>query len=233
MAKPDPRHPLVKAVDYMASNMLADLGGDHVLGRQLQAEVTRLGKKAEALDAVRARRNPTETPAAHALKVSKLARAFDAEIAQAKGRLTQSWGAGVSEVYRRIEDKANLKPDAFAGEIRTRLSQMSAKDRDAQLKRWIDENRGPELAAITKAPPMLSGLSGQETAMWEAAHIERHAASDVAEAKALDEVYAIITSATKAVGDFARELTDPETIAAIESGAAAADAASDAYSAIQ
>ena len=81
---------MVKAMEAIAGRMLKDIGDDHRTGLQLQAEVNRLRMRAEALDNANARRSPLDTPAAHAIKIAKMARMDRAELGKRIWRTTSA-----------------------------------------------------------------------------------------------------------------------------------------------
>jgi hypothetical protein len=228
MAKPDPRHPMIKAIEHIAGVITRDLP-DHSAARQLQAEVNRLRLAGEALDNLNRNRSPLDTPAAHALKVGKRAKAFNSEVTNAMNRAGQIWGSARVAAERRIEEKIDLKPNAFAQEIRTAFRGLSSQKQLELLSEWIRDNKGPEMAAVIEAPSFLAGINDQMKADFKKAIISRHAAPELDEIEKLDEAWATFHAATKAAGDFAMGLTDPGTLSDIERRAADADAADEAF----
>lgn len=222
-------HPAVSAILAIAERM-PETVGDNPVRRQLLGEVNRLRDGARALDNVNANRNPLDTPAAHALKVAKMARAFGKETTASINRSVQAWAAGKEDLKRRIEEKINLKADpTFAVAIATRFSGLSGKAQTKLLSELVDENRGPELAAIIKAPPSLTGLNVRQIAMYEQAIASRHAAAELDEIEKLDEAYGAFDTVQRAAGSLEKQLTNPDKLAKIESGANAADEATDAF----
>ena len=228
MAKPDTRDHMVRALEAMSAQMTAALP-DHETARQLRAEMNGLRLKAEALDNVNQRRSPLETPAAHAMKVAKRARAFDSEVTAALNRSSQLWAKAREAADRRIAEKVDLRPDAFASEIRSAFRTLSPQKQNDLIKELVDSNRGPELAAIVKAPVVLTGITEAQRAVYEQSIIARHAAPEFEEMGLLDEVYEITVAGTRAAGSFAKSLNDPAKLAAIESAAASADEADAAF----
>ena len=220
---------MVKALEAIAGRMLSGIGENNAVALQLQSEVTRLRSRAEALDNVRARRSPLDTPAAHALKVAKMARTFNSEITATLNRAGQIWSEGAKDVHRRIDEKVNLKADEFASEIRTAYRALGGKAQAELIGRLARENRGPEMAAIVRAPSVLTGISDEQKAIYEKMIVETHAPNEVEEAQALEEAFSAVQSATSAAGRLVKDMTDPARLAAIESEAAAADEAGAAF----
>jgi hypothetical protein len=203
--------------------------GQGATARRIQQEVSRLHRGAEALDKVSANRSPLDTVEAHTKKVATIARKFDAEVTSSINRISDISRDGRKAVERRIDDKVNLKPDAFAGEIRATFRAMSGKDRMELLARLVKENRGPELAAIVKAPPILTGISEAQRARFESAIIGQHAPAELAEQAEIDASLEESFAATRYAGDYATSLVSPAKVAVIEAGEAAADAAVEAF----
>lgn len=193
--------------------------------RRLHAELNRLRQGVEALEGVRTSRNPIETEAAHTKRVATLARRLDKDAVAAMNRAGQIIREGVNALQRRIDERVNLKPDAFAREIRARFCTMSRKDQVKLLGDLVKENRGPELAAIVKAPAILTGLSDSEHARYEQAILGMHAPNEMAELTELNEAFETSMLAAGLAGKYAEALSAPDKIAAIEQGEAAAIAA--------
>lgn len=217
----------VRALGHIAEK-LAKLDRNEA-ARRLQAEINRLRQGVEALDTVFASRNPVETEAAHTKKVATMARKLDQEVTAAINRAGMILKEGSHNLQRRIDERVNLKPDAFAAEIRATFRAMSRKDQLKLMGELVRENRGPELAAIVKAPSILTGLSADEQARFEQAILGMHAPDEMAEMADLNEAFEVSLTATRVAGTFANSLTSPGKVAAIEKGEAASEAALSAF----
>jgi hypothetical protein len=229
MAKAQATGPMVKAIEALGERMLRQLGEDHPAGRQMKGEVNRLRSAAEALHSLSVQRSPLDTPAAHALKVSKRAKAFDAEVTASLNRVLAAFGAGHTDAQRRIEEKINLRPDAFAQEIRAAFRSLDGKARSELIHELVEANRGPELAAIVKAPAILTGITEDQRQTYEKLIVSKHAPAELDEINHLHEALEAATAATRAAGTMVRELLDPARLSEIESAAAAADQATAAF----
>lgn len=227
--KPDPRSAIVRAIEAIGAKMLEDLP-DHDTARRMNAEVNSIRLKAEALDRVARTRSPLDTPAAHALKVAKMARTFNSEVTAMINRAGRLWAEGNNDAQRRIDEKVNLKPDAFASEIRSAFRGMTPRAKGDLINRLVKENRGPELAAIVKAPAVLTGISDEARASYEKMILSVHASDELEELAKLEDVFGAVSAVSKAASSFVSDLTNPATIAAIESQATAANEASEAFS---
>ena len=217
----------VRAIAHLAEKI--GKMGDGATARQLQAEVNRLSRGAAALDSVNANRSPLDTEAAHAVKVAKMARKFDSEVTAVINRAGQVMRDGHQEVQRRIDEKVDLKPDNFAMEIRTRFFGLDASAKSELVNRLVKENRGPELAAIVKAPSVLTGISDEQRGLYEQAIISTHAAAELDDKTRIDDALKAVLAATGTAANFVKDLTDPNKLAKIEQGEAAAIAAGEAF----
>ncbi|WP_324742082.1 hypothetical protein U8326_02240 [Tsuneonella sp. CC-YZS046] len=224
-------HHKVRALGAIAERMARSVGekGDNAAARRFLAEVNRVHAGAAALDNVRANRSPLDTAEGHALKVGKLAKKFDNEVTAVINRSGEIWREGMSDVQRRIDEKIDLKPNAFAEEIRATFRTMNRKSKVELLGQLVKENRGPELAAIVKAPSILSGISDAERADYERAIISMHAPKELAEQTWLDELFDSVGIVATTSSGLVRDFMDPGELARIERAEASAVEAGEAF----
>lgn len=220
--------PMVSAIGAIVDRMTSEIG-DHSVARQLKAEADRLRRGAEALDNVRRNRSPLDTKEAHTLKVAKAARKYEAEVEAVRGRAHEIFGRGIGEISGRIVNKVDLKPSAFAQEIRTAFRELNSKAKTELINELVAGNRGPELAAIVDAPSVLTGISDQQRSMYRQAIISKHAAAEMDEQEKLTDVFEASLDAAKAATGLVRRLADPGELAHIEHVDAAAKEASAAF----
>lgn len=222
------RNPMIMALEAISGRMVGDLGNNRsAVG--MQGEVNRLRLRAEQLDNVAINRNPLDTEEAHAVKVARLARTLDKDITATINRAGDHFREGRQDLRRRIEEKVNYKPDKYEGVILSRFVTLSRKDQMSLISRLVGENRGSELAAILQAPFAATGLTDQERATLENSLFSAHAAGELEELEKLEGVFEAVTAATTATSGYVRDLTDPGKLAKIESQAANAEKATEAF----
>lgn len=223
----------VRALSAIAEHMEKNIKarGDNATALNMLALTNRLALGATALDNVRASRNPLDTPEAHALKVAKLAKKYDSEAAEAINRFGSIVHAHNQDLQSRIDQKINLKPDAFASEIRSAFRTLSRQEKVKLLGELVEGNRGPELAAIVKAPAVLTGISELEQSNFEKAIISRHAPAELEERQWIDELFENCMTVVNQSFAVARDFVDPSELQRIESAEAASNAAGEAFSA--
>lgn len=231
MSKPSNRHHTVSALTATAQRMREQVGNNPFSLRML-AEVNRLSGDAEALDRMNSAQSPFDTPAAHTKKVATHARQFGKTTTAAINRANAAWREGLDDVQRRIAGKVNLTPNEYAREIRDRYIALAPyPERQGEfVTKMIDNNHGPELAALTKAPAILTDMDDARRAALEQAIIAKHAAPEVAEQEKLNELYETVLVAFSTANDLTNVLTDPNKLADIERKEAAALEAVDAFS---
>jgi hypothetical protein len=221
---------LVSAITLLSQRIPGDRP-EHQVSRSMQGEINRLRMSAEALEKVSRSRSPLDTPAAHAIKVAKLARKLDAERVAAFQRLVKTWGEGREKLQHQIENKLNLKPDPeFANEIRTAFRALSNDEKAKFIEELVtDSKRGPEMAAILRAPSILTGISDEQKAAYELSFTTKHAGDLFDEQKYLDGAYENAIAAERATFDLVKAFTDPQQLAQIEREAAVSREAGEAF----
>lgn len=221
-------HHKVRALAHIADK-IAQQSENNPAALRMLSEINRLRLGAEALDNVQASRSPLDTPEAHAKKVAALVKKYNSEGTAAINRLGAICREGEEAIQRRIAEKVDLRPNAFAEEIRSAFRPLPRSEKVEILGQLVKENRGPELAAIIKAPSLLSGISDLERANFERSILNMHAGDEMDELKGLESVFDQALTAVNVAAAFTKELTDPVRIREIERGEAEAKAASDAF----
>lgn len=221
-------HHAVRAIEAIAKRMVRELG-DNPAALRLQSEAKRLQEGTAALDNVNAHPSPLDTPDGHALKVARLAKKLDAQITDSINRAGDILRDGLSDAQRRIDEKVDLRPNAFASEIRAVFRGLSSTAKAAMINDLVVSNRGPELAAIVKAPLVLTGITEDRRETYERMILSKHASAELNEQAKLEEVHHAFMRAEQAASRFVQGLTDPKRVANIESNEARAIAASEGF----
>lgn len=222
------RAPEVAGIEHIVDRLTKSIG-ENAAGQRILGEANRIRNGAIALDNAYMSRSPTETAAAHTKRIGQMARKFDQETTASLNRAIAAHQAGLQDAQRRIDDKVNLKPHPYAEGICARFWNLSHKARMELLDQLIAENRGDELAAITRAPRSLTGLAKEHQQAFELAIISKHAAAELAEQQALNEAMQSFTAVSRAQSSFTKSLTDPAELERIERSEAAASEAGAAF----
>lgn len=218
----------VQAIGAIADRML-ERAGDSQGARKIHAEVQRIRSAAEGLDEFNRNRSPHRTQATHTVEVAKRARSFDREVTALINRAAATCGAARKEIEQRIADKINLKPDDYAREIRDRFWSMGAKAKTDYLNELVEQNRGPELAAIVLAPPGAVGITKERQDKYAHVLKARHAAAELDELSRVDEALEATFTVVNTVTGYVKRLTAPSLLEPIERAEAASAAASQAF----
>jgi hypothetical protein len=214
----------------MADRLGANLPTSGQGGRRaLHAEVTKLHAAATALEKLRANADPTVTPAAHAKRVMSAAAKLKEQVASARDRAHRIMHDGATDIDRRIAAKVNLKPDAFAAEIRATFRGMPPERQLRVLAELATQNRGPELAALIEAPGIVTGLTGDLQNRYRDLIVSTHASEEHAEQAELMEAFLATLDMMPVASAVADALSDPAKLAEIERGEAAAAEAAAAF----
>lgn len=201
----------------------------HAATRKINFEINRLSNGAAALEKLATTRNPMDTPAAHEKRVATAARKYGEEVKAAIGRMGSIVQGGLQDAEQRIAQKVNLVPDGFAAEIRSAFRSMNNGDRVKLLNELVAGNRGPELAAIVKAPSVLTGIDDTLKARYSQLIVSTHAPEESAEqARLTDALEAGIVS-TRLGDQVVEAYLDPANLAAIEQGESTARDADAAF----
>ncbi len=123
------------------------------------------GRKAtqllEGLEAIALKRNPSETPEAHALRVNNAAKKVQAEIEALRAKadtIRTDAGRFISE---QIEQRTQLRDGPRGAEIRSYFRQASPDERKAIMERAIEGQDSETLGALFTAPSYLAGMDAE------------------------------------------------------------------------
>lgn len=199
--------------------------GGHTHQRALYSTIARLATGLDALQTLHATRSPTETEGSHVKRVMTAAQKLDKNITETYNRLSEISREGHAEINSRIGQKVKLIPDQYAAEIRAQYRAMSSTEQVKLLGELVENNRGAEFAAIVKAPGILTGLSEDMGARFEAALLVKHARAEVEEREMLNEALDAAMLAAKTAGEAANLFTDPVALAKITADEAKAASA--------
>lgn len=184
----------------------------------LMAEAARLEKAVKALGDVYARKSPLDTDAAHFKKVAHHARRLEKETADASNRIKNLQIASITRVQDSITERLNLNETPYAGELRQTLRGMDNKDRHSAIKQLMQQGDSASMAAILKAPAMLSGITEELQNRYIVSYEEAQAPDLVLERADLVETVADLHAMVNASGKAAESFLDPARIRDIEEG---------------
>jgi hypothetical protein len=190
-------------------------GEGHAAWRQIFSQVSSLTETAQALHTLRATRNPTETEGAHQKRVSLAAVRLSKETTATMNRIFKITGDGHADIAARIRAKVKLQPDSYASEVRAVYRGLSRTEQIKMLNELVEQNRGPELAALIKAPASLTGMSEKLRQRYESAFLARHAPAEASEDAALEEAFDDAMVSARTAGEIADAYAKPAKLAEI------------------
>lgn len=199
------------------------------VGAQLQAHVSRLARRAQALQRMEETRNPLETQAAHEKRIAKAAAQLEAEAEAMLDSANETLRNSVGEIEKLINSKVNFVPNEYAQEVRSTFRALEYKDRLTMISKMVDGNQGPELAAILQAPEFLAGLNKEQQGNFTEMLFNRHASVERDARDAIMTGFGDTLTAVRTARNAAKLLTDPGRMADIEAGERAAAEAQAAF----
>ncbi len=226
--------PKMRALVALAQRFASKLpeGEGHTARRQILGQVSNLTEAAQALHNLRVTKDPTVTDGAHQKRVILAADRLGKETTAALNRILKIAGDGHADITARIQAKTKLAPDSYASEVRAVYRGLASQtEKTKLLGELVEQGRGPELAALVKAPISLTGMQEEFRQRWETAFVAKHAPEEVSEAAALEEAFSDALVTTRTTGEIANILADPVKLAEITRAEAAAAAAAQAFNA--
>lgn len=218
--------PQLQSIEHISRKITDRLpASGHDAARKINIEVTKVKSGLEALENLHSARNPLDSQAAHERRISTAAQKFANEVKSSSERMYSILRDGLNDIERRVGNKINLTPDAYGAEVRQVFRSMSSSDQIKMLNTLVQQGRGPELAAILKAPETLTGMSKDMQDKYTAAVYSTHAPAEYAEQLALLDVISDASVITPVALNAAKSFTDPMLLASIEKAEKAAKAA--------
>lgn len=222
-------NPLLNALNAIAQRLKERHSAAQGTREYIAGSVARLATMSEAMHKAYLTRNPTETEATHTKRTAQQAERLGKDVTASINRVSDVFRGGLAQLESRRNAKLKLIPDAYAAEIRAVYRSMSPQDRTALLRQLVEENRGPELAALTRAHRSLTGISEQHIEQYEAAFVSHNAPEEAAEEAALKEAFDDAMVAMNTAGRIANAYSNPKKLAEILSAEAAAQSAARAF----
>lgn len=180
------------------------------------AQIVTGGRKAssllEGLEAIAAKRNPAETPEAHAIRVSKAAAKVAEQIEALQVKADDTRTAAARSLADQIQARSQLQDGPRGAEIRALYRRMTADERMALMQSALSEKDAETLGALLTAPAYLAGI-GAEYQSQMRHYYERQVAPELHDA--LDEVLAAdeaVAVVRRVVREAARDAMQPDYI---------------------
>jgi hypothetical protein len=204
-------------IQTIAADMAERLGDKQYRHpRLVLSEARKLSQAIGGLNAMNQRRSPTETESAHFKKISAHAKSLEIAVAQAEQRIHQHQREHSQELEGRTNQRLGLSENAYAAELRSTLRAMNEKDRSITINELIASGDGAAVAAITKAPPVLTGVTPELQGKYIEQFTKQQAPDLLDEQEALIGAMANAASILGAAKRAANDYSDPARLQAIE-----------------
>jgi len=179
-------------------------------------ETQRLNQAASALANMHENKNPLETSAAHFKKISIHAKRLENEIYNTENRLPDIQIGLANDIDKRINEKLNLSEDKYGEEFRETLRNMETKKRYSAIQKVIESGDSKCMAAIAKAPPILSGIDQEMHSRYIENYQTRYAPELINERNQFLETITDLSSMISSTKKLANAFLDPERLQNIE-----------------
>lgn len=220
-----------KAIEAIAQKITEDKPAHkNVAFIQLHKQALNIRDSVEAIGSIHKNPNPLETQEAHIKRVSKAAAQLATKVRETQVNIHHISQQGLRDVNERIRMKVNLESNGYAAEIRQAFRTMKPSEQIKMMKQLVDENRGPELAAIVNAPSILTGIDPEMQSRFADSIVSKHAAEEWEEKNALEKSMEAAFVASDVGKKVADEYGNPEKLAEIERLEAAAGKANADFS---
>lgn len=191
------------------------IGGTPYTDR-LAAVVQRMRTSTATLGDVFDSRDPTETDAAHTVRVSRAAKILADRAKSCFDDIQKIMAEGMASINSRKLAKVPLVPNEYAAEIRERVRDMGGEQTELLMRQLAAENKANELAAITEVPAILTGVTENQQSKYRDLIFRTYAESESAEQDVLFEAFNAAMTALgvmeAAAGDYANQRSVAEIV---------------------
>jgi hypothetical protein len=197
--------------------------------QSLLVEQRRILNAVDGIASMRQNPNSLETPAAHALKLSKAAAKLQSESANIKNKVLQTYLSYDIELGDAINDRLGIKENHYAPEIRAMYRSLNSKERLDLISEAIANNDGPTFAAIMLAPSAVTGIPAAMKADLTNNYYLKAAPDLYQEKLDLKDAVEGMMATIRAAEGISNEVQNPEVIRKIENEVQQAQAATNQF----
>lgn len=184
----------------------------------------RVHRMLEAMEQVAENRNPTETEAAHALRVSKMAATLKEEVGKARSSLNHHVSDGMRNLQTKIDQATGMKEQGpMAAEMRAVVRAAAPGELVKMIGDAIKAKDAELLSAVLGVHPLLSGIDPKFQQDMRRAYEAEVAPDLLAEQEALLEVDAEISSLVGVADTASLEAARPDYVALVAAQARQAE----------
>ena len=191
-------------------------GSLHAGHRHVQAHITALTQAVESLEKVAQHPDPTETEARHAQRVAEAAKKLLKRADKIAEHLTVDIQEATQTLSDALTEKAGLRENAYASEIRAAMRGMGKRERAQVLQQAVEDGDGATVAALTSAPTVVTGLDATYAERMADAFTRKHAPEVVNARDSLMENYSTALQAVSLAKSASDAAVDAEFIREIQ-----------------
>lgn len=191
---------------------------------RLGESFTKIASAVRALEALNVNRDVTMPQEHHTAKVGRAAQSLAQKLPSLKDAALTEWSREQGRIAEQVVERCNFKPSRFESEIRAVLLSMpTLADRIAWLQDAAkDDNNGPILAAVSEAPPALTGINRESMKAVEDDFVARLCPELVEQREDLNSALDLISASHRTAEGMSREYQNPHELERIAQAEAAA-----------
>lgn len=228
------RHPTLpppRGLAEMVAHLRTQTPDDalHAHHRAIVARLSQLADAVSGLDRIAMTPDPAQTKAAHALRIKTAAKSLEAKANSIAEMVGGSVRSATIDLDAAIDNIAGLKADSYAAEVRQAVRAMPQKERDATLLRAVESGQASVVAALTDAPDVVTGFSGDLSSRMRDQFRKTHAKEPYEALTRLHDLYSSSSVLIESAKRITREVTNERYLAEIHAAQEASRAASEAF----
>ncbi|MDI5987025.1 hypothetical protein QLQ85_19755 [Halomonas sp. M4R5S39] len=184
---------------------------------KIHGHVKALANAVESMEAIATNRDPTQTEAAHEVRIAKAARQLMQHGEKMKAQLHDGMAEGLGDINGEIRTKNNFSAHPVYGpEVRHALRLMTDQQRHDVVRQALDKGDGQTMAAIMEAPEVTTGLDPKQMTAYREAFEKKHTPELVEQREELYESFDAGLVALRNADNAAREWLKPGRLREIE-----------------
>ena len=173
----------------------------------------------QAVDGITSMRNhpsSLETPAAHTLKLTRAAKKLSEESNKIRERVNQAYLRYASELAQAINDRAGIKQDAYASEIRALYRSLNDQKKMEMILDAVNNVDASTFSALMLAPKVLTGISSKLNQDMSKNFYSKAAPDLCQEQNDLQEAMDAIISSISVADGVVNQFSNPDIVKQIE-----------------
>lgn len=206
----------VKALQERAMARLSKYTSINSNASSLMIDQSKIASAVEGLGNMRLNPNSLETPSSYTMKLSKAAGKLLTESSKIKENVLKTYTNYTLDIDTRIAQRAGIKQNEYAAEIRNVFRGLDAKKRTDFLGEIVENLDGAAFAAIFNAPEVLTGITKDMRINFTNSFHAKAAPDLFEEQEDIKEAIDNVLASIRIAEETSREYQDPQSVRRIE-----------------